>query len=81
MTYPSIAARPSCAFSDAPNLSPTQREIVRRFALGHTSRTIARDLHMNRNTLYVHRTAALARNDCADMFALWRRLGWMQVPE
>ena len=72
--------RRSRAFSDAA-LSPMQREVIRRLARGEKTDSIARELRMSKNTLYVHRGAAIARNGATGLMDLLQKLGWLTIPD
>ena len=51
-----------------------QREVIRRLARGEKTDSIARELRMSKNTLYVHRGAAIARNGATGLMDLLRTL-------
>ena len=62
-------------------LSPREREVVRRLALGQTWDQIVAELGITRQTVANHRASAMTRYGGGVLVDLLREIGWLHVPD
>ena len=68
------------AATPASSLTPREREVLRRLALGETHELIGSVLGTSARTVRRHRAHAIAKFGGGCIADTWRALGWLQVP-